>query len=111
MDKYLREYTTGRERERLESFKRRLRQAARARGYASFSRLAEEAGLTETSFRHYLTGRRLPSAASLMRLSDTLDVPVDWLLGSDPADIAARSASLALMLVPSGTPADPDDAK
>lgn len=78
---YLTHAATDEEVQQLACFKRRLRCAAAARGYTSIFDVGRDAGISAHSFRHYASGTRMPSALTLIRLSNTLNVPTDWLLG------------------------------
>ena len=53
--------------------------------------LAATIGQSPRSIALWLTGVRLPSAASLKALSRTFGVPADWLLGADAVEIARGS--------------------
>lgn len=67
----------------LSSLSRRLSQASRARGFTTLQEAADAIGITRTAWSFYLTGARSPSAVSLIKISKTLNVSVDWLLGID----------------------------
>lgn len=45
------------------------------------AQLARQSGVTEQGILAYLRGIRTPNAVSLIRLSRTLNVSCDWLLG------------------------------
>lgn len=64
-------------------FRRRLSQAMEMDGVRSADELARSARLSHACVLSYLRGTRLPSATSLVRLSRTLGVSCDWLLGFD----------------------------
>lgn len=64
-------------------FRRRLSEAMEMDDIEDYSELAQKAGLTRACVLSYLRGTRLPSATSLVRLSRTLGVSCDWLLGFD----------------------------
>ena len=61
-------------------FKTRLRQARESRGLTQAD-LAKKAGLQAAAVSHFETGQRSPSFENLRKLSDTLNVSVDYLLG------------------------------
>lgn len=64
-------------------FRGRLRGAVRLAGVSSAGELASRAGVTKSCVLSWMRGTRLPSATSLVRLSRTLGVSCDWLLGFD----------------------------
>ena len=64
-------------------FPRRLRAAARLRGYAEYRTLAEDAGISASALAMLLSGQRSPRVATLMRLALALDVSLEWLCGLD----------------------------
>ncbi len=61
-------------------FKDRLR-TARERRNLSQAELATKAGLQPAAISHFETGNRAPSFENLKRLSDALNISVDYLLG------------------------------
>jgi len=61
-------------------FQDRLRKARESRGLTQ-SDLAKKAGLQAAAISHFETGQRSPSFDNLRKLSDTLNVSVDYLLG------------------------------
>jgi transcriptional regulator with XRE-family HTH domain len=50
--------------------------------------LGARAGIAAAAISHFETGQRVPSLDSLVKLGDALDVPIDILLGREPADTA-----------------------
>ena len=63
-----------------ENFQTRLRAVREQRGYSQ-AELATKASLQPAAISHFETGQRSPSFENLRRLSDALDVSVDYLLG------------------------------
>jgi len=61
-------------------FKDRLR-TARERRSLSQAELATKTGLQPAAISHFETGQRAPSFENLKRLSDALNISVDYLLG------------------------------
>lgn len=82
---------TERDAELLARFPKRLSIAARARGFVSIFDLADATGVSRESIRKYRCGARLPTAPVLMRFSETLNVPIDWLLGHSASEIATMA--------------------
>ena len=64
-------------------FKSRLRRAARAAGYQNLFDLGRECGMSKDSFKKYMSGTRFPNFDCILKLSMTLGVPADWLMGAD----------------------------
>lgn len=58
---------------------------SKARRYANMNQkeLAKKARITEGSLSRYENGRREPKVAALKLLAEALDVPVEYLLGSN----------------------------
>lgn len=75
-------------------FRRRLAALMRLTGIGQ-DELAGMIGQSSRSIGLWLTGVRLPSAASLKALSRTFGVPADWLLGADAMEIASGLTRLA----------------
>jgi len=63
-----------------EDFPARLRKARDSRGYTQ-TELATQAGLPSTTISHFEAGTRKPSFDNLRRLSRTLNVSSDYLMG------------------------------
>lgn len=63
-----------------EKFKDRIRKARESRGFTQLD-LAQKAGLQAAAISHFETGQRAPSFDNLRKLSDALNVSVDYLLG------------------------------
>lgn len=63
-----------------ENFKNRLRKARDLRGLTQ-SEMAAKSGLQAAAISHFETGQRSPSFDNLRKLSDALNVSVDYLLG------------------------------
>jgi len=63
-----------------DNFKTRLRSVREERGYSQ-AELANKSGLQPAAISHFETGQRSPSFENLKRLSDALDISVDYLLG------------------------------
>lgn len=61
-------------------FQDRLKQTREARGWNQ-SEVAKKSGLQPAAISHFETGQRAPSFDNLRKLSDTLNVSVDFLLG------------------------------
>lgn len=78
------------DRERLARVPRRISIAARERGYATIFDLADAAGLSREALRKYRCGARRPTSLALIKLSEALRVPTDWLLGYSSAETAER---------------------
>ena len=64
---------------REKSIGARIQLACRARGM-SVRRLAEKVGLSHTAVNKYVHGRTVPPSAALIRLSQALDVSIEYLL-------------------------------
>lgn len=68
----------------------RLAQARRVRSL-SVSQLAHRADVPERSIRQYETGKVDPSSTTLARISEALDVRLEWLItGKEPMGVDAR---------------------
>ena len=83
-------------------FKSRLRRAAQAAGYRNLFDLGRECGMSKDSFKKYMSGTRFPNFDCILRLSMTLGVPADWLMGCDEGPLLrsvlnARSIDAAYM--------------
>lgn len=63
-----------------QNFQERLRSSREKRGYNQ-AELATRAGLQPAAISHFETGQRSPSFDNLRKLSDALNVSVDYLLG------------------------------
>lgn len=63
-----------------EKFQERLKKAREARGLTQ-SQLASKSGLQAAAISHFETGQRSPSFDNLRKLSDALNMSVDYLLG------------------------------
>ena len=63
-------------------FNVRLRQARMAR-HLTQQRLADILGIALRSYQCYETGTRTPKYELLIKIADTLNVSIDWLLGRD----------------------------
>jgi len=63
-----------------ENFQKRLKKLRGERGLSQAS-LAEKSGLQPAAISHFETGQRAPSFENLRKLSDALNVSVDYLLG------------------------------
>lgn len=61
-------------------FSRRLK-IAMSENSMSHRDLANAAGLLASGISHFASGRRMPTAANIVRLADALEVSTDWLLG------------------------------
>lgn len=61
-------------------FKQNLRKTRESRGLTQAD-LAKKSGLQAAAISHFETGQRAPSFDNLRKLSDTLNVSVDYLLG------------------------------
>lgn len=48
--------------------------------------VADEAGVTQSTYSSYENGKSLPNILTLMALSDALDANVSWLLGLPEGD-------------------------
>jgi len=66
------------DRELNQVFAERLR---RARGHFTQPEVCEEMNMNITQYSHMENGHRLPSAVNLVKLSKTLGVSTDYLLG------------------------------
>jgi transcriptional regulator with XRE-family HTH domain len=58
----------------------RLRKLIKERGIKQ-KWVAEQAGISETTFQRILDNKHSPNASNLARLSEALGVSTDWLLG------------------------------
>lgn len=65
-----------------ERLPRRLGLAMRTRGMSQTD-LARASGLSKPTLSLILAGGRLPHLSTAVRLADTLDVSIEWLLGMD----------------------------
>lgn len=59
--------------------------------------LALACGQTPRCVWQWLSGVRIPTAPSLIRISRALGVPVDWLLGESPSECARRAIQAQAM--------------
>ncbi len=66
----------------MERFVLNLRKRAEELGVSN-AEVARRAGLTERRYSHYITGRREPDLATLVRISHVLRTTPDELLGVD----------------------------
>ena len=64
------------------TFSRRLHELREAKKI-SRKTLAELCGLSKNLIGQYESGKKVPSARSLMALADYFDVSIDWLLGRE----------------------------
>lgn len=71
-------------------FRRRLRDRMDDIGLDAGD-LALACGQTPRCVWQWLSGVRLPTAPSLIRISRALGVPVDWLLGESTSECARRA--------------------
>lgn len=78
------------------TFSKRLESARSSRGWSQ-SDLAERSGLQPSAVSHYENGRREPSLANLLQISDALSVSLDWLLGRMLEDHGAYRQAKRLM--------------
>jgi transcriptional regulator with XRE-family HTH domain len=84
-----------------EVFSSRLRSLREARGFTQEA-LAEAVGLQPAMLSHIERGRRGPSLATLVKLSEVLAVSTDYLLGLDTQPVpAGKVASRLVGLLPS----------
>lgn len=74
----------------LVNFRRRLRDRMEDVGVDAEA-LAESCGQTPRCVWQWLSGVRIPTAPSLIRISRALGVPADWLLGESPSECARRA--------------------
>lgn len=78
----------------------RLDEAMQRRGYESQSALARASGVPQPTINRILKGAtQQPDMVTLTRLSTTLDVPLEWLLGGDagePGNSSKREAKPSL---------------
>lgn len=63
-------------------FNIRLREMRMKRGFTQ-QRLSDTLGIAIRSYQCYETGTRTPNYELLIRIADTLDVSLDYLLGRD----------------------------
>ncbi len=63
----------------MDLFAQRLRLRARQLGVSN-SEIARRAGLEERRYGHYVTGRREPDLATLIKIAQTLQTSPNWLL-------------------------------
>lgn len=63
-----------------QAFKDRLRETRESLGLSQ-AELAQKSGLQAAAVSHFETGKRSPSFANLLKLSDALNVSTDYLLG------------------------------
>lgn len=68
----------------MEVFAKNLRQRAAALGLSN-AEVARRLGLEERRYGNYVTGRREPDLATLLRISEVLGVSLDLLLSSNDA--------------------------
>ncbi|MBQ6296149.1 MAG: helix-turn-helix transcriptional regulator [Selenomonadaceae bacterium] len=62
-------------------FAARLRQARKAAGLTQ-AQLAEKTGITQSGYTRYERGINDPSISTLKKLSEILNVSLDWLIGT-----------------------------
>jgi transcriptional regulator with XRE-family HTH domain len=79
----------------METLARRLQERARQLGI-SYAEAARRVGLDERRFAHYVSGRREPDMATLVRISSALGTSPNWLLGVSTA--VADDPELALFI-------------
>ncbi|MFC0218578.1 helix-turn-helix domain-containing protein [Pseudochelatococcus lubricantis] len=79
----------------MEIFGSRLKQRAEQLGISN-AEAARRCDLDERRYGHYVSGRREPDLATLMRIAHTLGTTPNWLLGLSPEGEAAtpRSSSI-----------------
>lgn len=58
-----------------------------AERHMSQTELAQRAGLTKASVSQYVNGRNMPRGGSMTALAEALDVPEEWLKGSDDESV------------------------
>lgn len=63
-----------------EEFRIRLRKSRESRGMSQGD-LSKKTGQQPAAISHFETGQRMPSFANLRKLSDALNVSIDYLLG------------------------------
>lgn len=63
-------------------FGKRLNQLRKYRGYTALQ-MANILSVSLRTYRHYESEHSSPSLSTLIKIADTLDVPIDWLLGRD----------------------------
>ena len=61
--------------------------------------LAAKAGITESSLSHYLSGDRIPSSATIIKLSRALNTSVEYLIGQDAGNKLSYDVSGIAMLI------------
>jgi len=64
------------------TFGSRLRQRAKELGISN-SEAARRAGLSEGRYAHYITGKREPDLATVVRIAKVLGTSPNWLLDAD----------------------------
>lgn len=65
----------------------KLRERAKQLGISN-AEAARRSGLDERRFGHYVSGRREPDLATLVRIAEALGTTPNWLLGVPSADAA-----------------------
>ncbi|MBR4026797.1 MAG: helix-turn-helix transcriptional regulator [Lachnospiraceae bacterium] len=63
-------------------FGTRLNQLRKKRGYTALQ-MATILSVGLRTYRHYESGHSSPSFDTLIKIADTLDTSIDWLLGRD----------------------------
>lgn len=66
-------------------FASRLRQRAEELGISN-AEAARRVGLSERRYAHYVSGKREPDLATLVRIAEILGTSPNWLLGADGVD-------------------------
>ena len=74
-------------------FASRLRQRAEELGISN-AEAARRVGLSERRYAHYVSGKREPDLATLVRIAEILGTSPSWLLGADANDDNSTPASL-----------------
>jgi transcriptional regulator with XRE-family HTH domain len=74
-------------------FASRLRQRAEELGISN-AEAARRVGLSERRYAHYVSGKREPDLATLVRISEVLGTTPNWLLGTDDRDAPDTKTSI-----------------
>ena len=63
-------------------FSERLNSARKSKGYTA-QQMADHLSMGLRAYRNYESGNRFPSADTLVKIADKLDISIDYLLGRD----------------------------
>ena len=63
-------------------FSERLNSARKSKGYTA-QQMSDHLSMGLRAYRNYESGNRFPSADTLVKIADKLDISIDYLLGRD----------------------------